>query len=223
MEIGTNPQQEYEIECFKKKKSKERSGELIITTKKINLGGKQKDLLVPTELGLEVIKYIYEIFPYLCDLKFTSKMEDDLDKIMNAAGAASTASTTKRTVLNDLYAKIKASMSSIKPSCGSSTGSGEAVNKEKKTGIITTRYGVCYYNKELDKYTNIEPYLKWKKISNEGLKEKDIAFLSSLPKPIEHLGKKYNIHLGKFGIYLKDNKNNNHKLEKKLWDTYCFG
>jgi DNA topoisomerase-1 len=224
VEISTNPQQEYEIECFKKKKSKERSGgELIITTKKINLGGKQKDLLVPTELGLKIIKYIYEIFPYLCDLKFTSKMEDDLDKIINAS---SNVGITKEAVLNDLYAKIKGSIASIEPTSsstsGGSTGSG-AISKEKKTGIITTRYGVCYYNKELDKYTNIEPFLKWKKISKEGLKERDIAFLSSLPKPIEYLGKKYDLHLGKFGIYLKDNKNNNHKLEKKLWDTFCFG
>jgi DNA topoisomerase-1 len=234
VEIGTNPQQEYEIECFKKKKGKTKKepSELLITTKKINLGGKQKDLLVPTELGLEVIKYIYEIFPYLCDLKFTSKMEDDLDKIM--AGAAT---ATKETVLNDLYAKIKGSIASIEPTSGGGSGSGSssgssgssggtgtgAINKEKKTGIIATRYGVCYYNKELDKYTNIEPYLKWKKISKEGLKERDIAFISSLPKPIEYLGKKYDIHLGKFGIYLKDNKNNNHKLEKKLWDTFCFG
>jgi DNA topoisomerase-1 len=230
VEIGTNPQQEYEIECFKKKKSKERSGEsgeLIITTKKINLGGKQIDLLEPTELGLEIIKYIYEIFPYLCDLKFTSKMEDDLDKIINAT--SSNVGITKEAVLNDLYAKIKGSIASIEPTSGGSgstgsTGSGSgAISKEKKTGIITTRYGICYYNKELDKYTNIEPFLKWKKISKEGLKERDIAFLSSLPKPIEYLGKKYDLHLGKFGIYLKDNKNNNHKLEKKLWDTFCFG
>jgi hypothetical protein len=157
-------------------------------------------------------------------------MEDDLDKIINAT--SSNVGITKEAVLNDLYAKIKSSIASIEPTSGvstsgssgstGSTGSG-AISKEKKTGIITTRYGVCYYNKELDKYTNIEPFLKWKKISKEGLKERDIAFLSSLPKPIEYLGKKYDLHLGKFGIYLKDNKNNNHKLEKKLWDTFCFG
>lgn len=233
VEIGTNPQQEYEIECFKKKKGKTKKepSELLITTKKINLGGKQKDLLVPTELGLEVIKYIYEVFPYLCDLKFTSKMEDELDKIMNAGGAAGvsgSASITKAAILNDLYAKIMGSIGSIAASgdsgcSGSSNDGGGAVNKEKKTGILTTRYGVCYYNKELDKYTNIEPYLKWKKITKENLKERDIAFLSSLPKPVEYLGKKYDIHLGKFGIYLKDKKNNNHKLEKNLWDTLCFG
>jgi hypothetical protein len=94
------------------------------------------------------------------------------------------------------------------------------VAKEKKTGILTTRYGVCYYNKDTDKYTNVEPYLKWKKITKEELTERDITFISSLPKPVEYLGKKYNLLLGKYGIYLKDNKNNNHKLDKKLWGDF---
>ena len=210
VEIGTNPQQEYEIECFKKKKSG-----LVMTTKKINLGGKQKDLLVPMELGLDVIKYIYELFPYLCDLKFTSKMEDELDKIINA-------SITKEDILNDLFAKIKLSIADVPDvgsgSCGS-CGNRE-VAKEKKTGILTTRYGICYYNKDTDKYTNIEPYLKWKQITKEALTERDIVFISSLPKPVVYLGKKYNLLLGKYGIYLKDNKNNNHKLDKKLWGDF---
>jgi DNA topoisomerase-1 len=211
VEIGTNPQQEYEIECFKKKKSG-----LIQTMKKINLGGKQKDLLVPTELGLEVITYIFDLFPYLCDLKFTSKMEDELDKIMNA-------SITKEVLLNDLYTKIKTSIASIAnvpDTVGGGSGSCGGVAKEKKTGILTTRYGVCYYNKDTDKYTNIEPYLKWKQITKEQLTERDITFISSLPKPIEYGGKKYNLLIGKYGIYLKDNKNNNHKLDKKLWNDY---
>ena len=208
VEIGTNPQQEYEIECFKKKK------ELVISTKKINLGGKQKDLLVPTELGIEVIKYIYEIFPYLCDLKFTSKMEDELDKIINAC-------MTKNILLDELYSKIKNSIDATNVSGVTQATFNNSSNKEKKSGVLTTRYGICYYNKDTDKYTNIEPYLKWKQLKMEDLTDKDIKFISSLPKPIEHLGKKYNLHLGKYGIYLKDKKNNNHKLDKKLWDTYC--
>ena len=207
VEIGTNPQQEYEIECFKKKK------ELVISTKKINLGGKQKDLLVPTELGIEVIKYIYEIFPYLCDLKFTSKMEDELDKIINAY-------MTKNVLLDELYSKIKNSIDTTNVSGVTQATFNNSSNKEKKTGVLTTRYGVCYYNKETDKYTNIEPYLKWKQITKEALTERDIVFISSLPKSVEYLGKKYNLHLGKYGLYLKDNKNNNHKLDKKLWDDY---
>ena len=213
VEIGTNPQQEYEIECFKKKK------DIVISTKKINLGGTQKDLLVPTELGIDVIKYIYEMCPYLCDLKFTSKMEDELDKIINAT-------ITKDVILNELYTKIKHSIDAAVATNSSNGGNNNNNNnntnsKEKKTGVLTTRYGVCYYNKDLDKYTNIEPYLKWKKITKEGLTAKDIDFISSLPKPIEHQGKKYNLLLGKFGIYLKDNKNNNHKLDKTLWSMYC--
>jgi DNA topoisomerase-1 len=208
VEIGTNPQQEYEIECFKKKK------DIVISTKKINLGGKQKDLLVPTELGLDVIKYIFETCPYLCDLKFTSKMEDELDKIINAT-------ITKDVILNELYNKIKSSIDAASSANSSNTNNGSNGSKEKKTGIITTRFGVCYYNKELDKYTNIEPYLKWKKITKDDLTAKDIEFISSLPKPVEHQGKKYNLLLGKFGIYLKDNKNNNHKLDKNLWSMYC--
>lgn len=217
VEIGTNPQQEYEIECFKKKKG------LVISTKKINLGGTQKDLLVPTALGIDVIKYIYEMCPYLCDLKFTSKMEDELDKIINAT-------ITKDVILNELYNKIKLSIdtataatnsSNLENGDGSSGGIGiGGSSKEKKTGVFTTRYGVCYYNKDLDKYTNIEPYLKWKKITKDDLTAKDIDFISSLPKPIEHQGQKYNLLLGKYGLYLKDNKNNNHKLDKKLWGMY---
>jgi hypothetical protein len=173
---------------------------------------------VPTELGLDVIKYIYEIFPYLCDLKFTSKMEDELDKIINA-------SITKDVILNELYNKIKLSIDTVDAAdaadvSGVKSG-GSSGSKEKKTGILTTRFGTCYYSKELDKYTNIEPYLKWKKLTKEELTDKDIKFISSLPKPVEYLGKKYDLHLGKYGIYLKDKKNNNHKLDKKLWDSYC--
>jgi DNA topoisomerase-1 len=231
VDIGTNPSQEYEVECFKKVKAKAAkaakakpnatntaNAEIIISHKKINLGGKQKDLLVPTDLGIEIIKYIYEVFPYLCDLKFTSKMEDELDKIINA-------SITKDAILRDLYTKIMASV--VTANCGDIRGGGSSattVSKtvgEKRSGILTTRFGVCYYNKELDKYTSIDPYLKWKKKTKEQLTEKDIAFISSLPKPIEYLGNKYHLHLGKYGIYLKDNKNNNHKLDKTLWSKYC--
>ena len=141
-------------------------------------------------------------------------MEDELDKIINAK-------MSKDVILNELYGKIKFSVETAEVNTLDVGGGGNNINKEKKTGIHTTRYGICYYNKELDKYTNIEPYLKWKKKGKDELTEEDMRFISSLPKPIEYLGKKYNLHLGKYGIYLKDNKNNNHKLDKKLWNNYC--
>ena len=202
VELGQNPQQDYSLEILQKKDK-----EIIINNKIINLGGKQRDLLIPTDLGNDVIKYIYEIMPYLCDLKFTSNMENDLDDIINAKNS-------KNVILKSLYGKISASLNTLIL---------EPVKKqvcEYKTGIISTRYGYCYYNKERNSYTNIESYLKWKKIKAEQLKGNEISFLASLPKKVKYNDNDYYLNIGKFGLYLKDLNNKNIKLEKKLWNNY---
>ena len=202
VELGQNPQQDYSLEILQKKDK-----EIIINNKIINLGGKQRDLLIPTDLGNDVIKYIYEIMPYLCDLKFTSNMENDLDDIINAKNS-------KNVILKSLYGKISASLNTLIL---------EPVKKqvcEYKTGIISTRYGYCYYNKEKNSYTNIESYLKWKKIKAEQLKGNEISFLASLPKKVKYNDNDYYLNIGKFGLYLKGLNNKNIKLEKKLWNNY---
>ena len=202
VELGQNPQQDYSLENLQKKDK-----EIIINNKIINLGGKQRDLLIPTDLGNDVIKYIYEVLPYLCDLKFTSNMENDLDDIINSKNS-------KNVILKSLYGKISASLSTLIL---------EPVKKqvcEYKTGIISTRYGYCYYNKEKNSYTNIESYLKWKKIKAEQLNCNEISFLASLPKKVKYNDNDYYLNIGKFGLYLKDLNNKNIKLEKKLWNNY---
>jgi len=205
IEIGKNPQHEYNIVCFLKKYKDE---EIIIENKKINLGGSSKDLLIPTELGINVIKYIYDVMPYLCDLKFTSKMENDLDDIINMKN-------DKKKILDDIYSKISKSLKDIQLT--------PRVSKSKieyKDGFITTRYGHCYYNKSSNTYTNIESYLKWKNKKFDELNERDLTFISSLPKDVNHLGKPFKLHLGRYGLYLKDDNNINHKIEKKLWSSF---
>ena len=205
IEIGKNPQHEYNIVCFLKKYKDE---EIIIENKKINLGGSSKDLLIPTELGINVIKYIYDVMPYLCDLKFTSKMENDLDDIINMKN-------NKKNILDDIYSKISKSLKDIQLT--------PRVSKSKieyKDGFITTRYGHCYYNKSSNTYTNIESYLKWKNKKFDELNERDLTFISSLPKDVNHLGKPFKLHLGRYGLYLKDDNNINHKIEKKLWGSF---
>ena len=205
IEIGKNPQHEYNIVCFLKKYKDE---EIIIENKKINLGGSSKDLLIPTELGINVIKYIYDVMPYLCDLKFTSKMENDLDDIINMKN-------DKKKILDDIYSKISKSLKDIQLT--------PCVSKSKieyRDGFITTRYGHCYYNKSSNTYTNIESYLKWKNKNFDELNEGDLAFISSLPKDVNHLGKPFKLHLGRYGLYLKDDNNINHKIEKKLWSSF---
>jgi DNA topoisomerase-1 len=205
IEIGKNPQQEYDIVCFLKKY---KDDEIITENKKINLGGNSKDLLIPTELGINVIKYIYDVMPYLCDLKFTSKMENDLDDIINMKN-------NKKNILDDIYSKISKSLKDIPTT--------SRISKSKieyKDGFITTRYGHCYYNKSSNTYTNIESYLKWKNKKFDDLNEGDLAFISSLPKSVNHLGKPFKLHIGRYGLYLKDDNNINHKLEKKLWGSF---
>lgn len=215
VEIGKNPQQEYNITSFIKKN---KSDDIIIENKKINLGGNSKDLLIPTELGINVIEYIFDVMPYLCDLKFTSKMEDDLDDIINMKN-------NKKNILDDIYSKISKSLQALPaPAAPAAPGSGvQSVQKNKaeyKDGFITTRYGPCYYNKSSNSYTNIDSYLKWKKKAFEDLNDADLAFISSLPKAVIHSGKPFKLHMGRYGLYLKDDRNVNHKLEKKLWSSF---
>jgi DNA topoisomerase I len=204
VEIGKNPQQEYNIESLYKNNEG-----VIVKNKIINLGGKQKDLLVPTELGINIIKYIYEVMPYLCDLKFTSNMESDLDNIMKSK-------IKKEDILNSIYSKILDSLKAVDIKT-------PAIKNDKKsyeTGIIETRYGACYYNKELNKYTNIESYLKWKNINIKQLQDNEIKFISSLPKKITYNNTEHYLNIGKYGLYLKDKFGKNIKLDKKLWNTF---
>jgi DNA topoisomerase-1 len=210
VEIGKNPQQEYNITSFIKKN---KSDDIITETKKINLGGNSKDLLIPTELGINVIEYIFDVMPYLCDLKFTSKMEDDLDDIINMKN-------NKKNILDDIYSKISKSLQSLPPAPDTAEAGGQKNKQEYKDGFITTRYGPCYYNKSSNSYTNIDSYLKWKKKAFDDLNDTDLAFISSLPKAVIHSGKPFKLHIGRYGLYLKDDNNVNHKLEKKLWSSY---
>ena len=202
VEFGQNPQQEYIVENMKKN-----DRDIITSNKVINLGGKQNDLLIPTELGNEVVKYIYDIMPYLCDLNFTSNMENDLDDIINRKN-------NKDTILKCIYGKIETSLNNI------TLNPVKKEVKDYKTGIISTKYGYCYYNKDKNQYTNIESYLKWKKINVNQLNATEISFLASLPKKIKYENRDYYLNIGKYGLYLKDENNINIKLEKKLWDNY---
>jgi hypothetical protein len=141
-------------------------------------------------------------------------MYGDLDDIINMKN-------NKKNILDDIYSKISRSLQALPASSISSISSGGQKNKtEYKDGFITTRYGHCYYNKSSDSYTNIDSYLKWKKKAFEDLNETDLEFVSSLPKDVNHLGKPFKLYLGRYGLYLKDDKNVNHKLEKKLWKIF---
>jgi DNA topoisomerase-1 len=196
VELGKNPETKIELDLHIKTSC-------IKTFKKtFDLGGKAKDLLIPTILGIDVMKYLYDKTPFLCDLKFTAKMEEELDDIIHNK-------TSKSHVLNTVYTKICESLTNI-----------EEKSVEKKSGIVNTKYGSCYYDHMTNKYTNIEIYLAWRKITTNELTEIDMNFFRSLPKQVRINGQLYYVHLGKYGLYLKDINGNNLKLDKNLWHHY---
>jgi len=203
--LGANPHQILELNEYIKK-----SDNIDKNVSKINIGGKEKDLLIPTEIGIQICDYLGIISPYLCDLKFTSLMENELDEIMTGAN--------NLTILNNLNEKINNTIAISASDNKSFAGPKEQIGPT--SSIINTKYGYCYYNAETKKYTNIESYLTWKKIKASDLEKRDIDFLISLPKKITIDNKTFYINIGKYGLYLKDESNNNIRFDKKKWNDY---
>jgi DNA topoisomerase-1 len=199
---GSNPQKDVSLCNIIKTKTKG----LQEVENKINIGGKQKDLLVPTQLGISIIEYLEQTVPFLLDISFTSKMEDALDRICDQT-------QTKRGVLTDFYENH---LVPVLPAQQSAQPATPAPQKTKQSGIIQTKYGYCYYHAKTNKYTNIESYLKWRQISADNLSDKDIKFLKSLPKRLDN---GTYLHIGPYGLYIKD-KNKNVKLDKSKWLQY---
>ena len=196
---GKNPSKNVSINNLIKKHKKD----IKIITKDIKSGGKNSDLLVPTDLGIKSIEYLNTIIPFLLNINFTAEMENALDKI-------SIGEITKDNILQQFYDKIY-------PIINIHGNINNNFENKRKTGIIKSKYGYCYYHEKDNRYTNIEPYLSWKKKSVEQLENKEITFLGSLPKKLED---GMMLHIGKYGLYLKDNNNKNIKLDKKKWDSF---
>lgn len=197
---GQNPHKEYIVYKYIKKNNA--IANITEVQDKISVGGKSKDLLVPTKLAIDIINHLKNIVPFLLDIHFTAKMESALDDISNKI-------ITKGLVLDEFYKNHLLPVSIT-------TNTHPKTSKEKATGIVKTKYGYCYYNSDEKKYLNIESYLNWRGLSADKLTDQDIRFLSSLPKMLEDGTQ---LFLGQYGLYIKD-QNKNIKLDKSKWINY---
>lgn len=202
VEKGANPRQDVVLKNIVKTRNSMKE-----VDNKISIGGNSKDLLVPTETGINIIEYLKREIPFLLDIKFTSNMEAIMDRICDK-------STNKESVLGDFYKKYMLPVTSVTQVTHKTAQSN--VKKEMTSGIIKSKYGYCYYNADTNKFTNIESFLKWKKKKADELTKNEIIFLSSLPKPLDDGTV---LHIGPYGLYLK-NKNKNIKLDKSKWDSF---
>lgn len=194
---GTNPQDSYKTQNFIRSKDKTIAEDYTFTT-----GGKHKDLLVPTEIGNNIIYYLQKNVNFLLDIKFTSNMENAMDMI-------SENKISKLNILNDFY------NNHITPLCKNVA----TVNKKDyKSGIIKTKFGYCYYHESEKRYTNIESFLTWKKKTVNELTDIEINFLKSLPLKVDDDNI---LHIGQYGLYMKNN-NKNIKLDKNKWEDYII-
>jgi DNA topoisomerase-1 len=195
---GQNPQKEFIVHKY----VKNNNANITEIQDKITVGGKSKDLLVPTTLAFDIINHLKNIVPFLLDIHFTSKMENALDDISNKI-------ISKRLILDEFYNNHLLPISIT-------VNTNAKTSKDKSTGIVKTKYGYCYYNSVQKKYINIESYLNWRGLSADKLTDQDIRFLSSLPKTLEDGTQ---LLLGQYGLYIKD-QNKNIKLEKSKWIMY---
>lgn len=204
----------------------------------VTIGGKESNLLIPTSLGIRVIEYLDEILSIMVEKGFTAKMEDELDEI-------SRGELSKQEMLNAFYktfhpkieqaldvqkriAKEKKKERDEAKASGKvleESGPKEPSNVLKAfetlhANVVQTRYGPAMFDLREKKFVSVTPLLQWKKKSLEELTQKDARFLLRLPLRVE--GTEFEIHMGRYGLYVKRN-GVNMKLSRKVWDLVYEG
>jgi DNA topoisomerase-1 len=169
--------------------------------------GHERSRLVPSDIGIEIDKFMENNFNYIIDRKFTANMEEDLDKIAEG-------SITKSNVLGMFWKTFGADVEKI-----------ESVKKAEKVKIETqhlsyningieyiirlSKYGPViqykpYPNAETDKFIDIKAYLKYTSKSYTNVSQEDVTFLTNLPRKVASInGKNIMLTAGPYGLYFK--------------------
>lgn len=187
--------------------------------------GHERSKLVPSDIGIEIDKFMENNFNYIIDRKFTATMEEDLDKI--AEGVVS-----KSDVLSMFWKTFGTDVERV-----------ENIKKSEKVKIAPeqlnyTINGINYIirlskfgpviqykphqNAEQDKYIDIKAYLKYTNKSYTNVSKEDVVFLTNLPKKIATInGYDLILTAGPYGLYFKYNDENVKiplKMIKRLLD-----
>jgi DNA topoisomerase I len=197
----------------------------IIEKKEVITIGHERSKLVPSDIGIEIDKFMENNFNYIIDRKFTATMEEDLDKIAEG-------SVTKSDVLSMFWKTFGTDVERV-----------ENVKKSEKVKIAAeqlnyTINGINYIirlskfgpviqykphqNAEQDKYIDIKAYLKYTNKSYTNVSKEDVVFLTNLPRKIATInGHDLILTAGPYGLYFKYNDENVKiplKMIKRLLD-----
>jgi DNA topoisomerase-1 len=180
-EYCSNPKKQIKAkEYFKIKDgyTEEKEVELELYTK-----GNNK-MIRNTEIGKEIVEYLNEVAPYIINPETTKIMEEQIELV--AEGKVD-------------YKKI---LDKFNKTIDESILNAPKRTIESEPKLIKTKYGKCILTPN-KKYINYEGYLK--QLDKKSLSKNDIAFLVKLP--IKYKDDK-DLVVGRYGIYLKDAKNN---------------
>eukprot|EP00960_Hanusia_phi_P055844 763077-Hanusia_phi.AAC.2 len=194
VEKGENPNKEIKINKHILKGAKKPLEAKEITLK---TASDAKNLIKPTQMGINVYRFLLSKCDFITNHEFTSIMEENLDKIANN-------SLSSQTVLNSFNDKLNKVLDE-NPIPNKMNENDNAPYK-----LLKTKYGNCIYVRADKRYINIEGMLTWK----EKLDAKEIEKIINLPKKFNE---KYVLHIGKYGLYLKDHEGKNKALDKSLW------
>ncbi len=198
--ILTNiPEKEKQIDIVKLNKDDKITEETEV--KKI---GEQKNRILLTDLGKEVLEYLLKYFSHIINVEFTSLVEEDLDRI---AEGLIVWQDVVRKVYNSFYKDVEIQMNikSVNKIKGKSTDINLGEYKGKEAIIKEGKYGP-YLN-----YNNKNMNLKYilKKKDKNSLKIKDLIELIDYPMIMgKHDNKEITIHIGPHGKYMKYNAKN---------------
>lgn len=215
---GAPPQVTLDVPTYRVKgKAREWEEEVMAIT----VGGKDADRMIPTSLGERVSAYVESVVPFLVDTSFTSEMEKSLDLIEEGK-------QTKKELLDIFYEnfhkQIAVAQVQQKNSKKTETRASAPPPLREFTSIqsnvVQTRFGPALFVIPEKRFVSVTPFLEWKEKTLEQLTLSDVEFLVSLPKKVA--GTRREIHIGRYGLYVKDGAKNI-RLPKDMWEDVFLG
>ena len=174
----------------------------------------EKSKLVPSEVGITINDFMLKNFNDVVDVKFTSDLEEDFDKI--AKGDKKFLS-----VMNGFYNGFSKNIDTVKKQVNANVKKNDKVKLESYKrkinyngvdyDIFIAKYGpvIAYKNNEKSNYISLSPYLKVTNKDIENIEKNDIKLLVNLPLVI---GKYKNddiiLKYARYGFYLSKGKQN---------------
>lgn len=180
---------------------------IIMKDKKIIMG-KQNNKFKITQLGHEIYEFVNEYFPFICNIEFTKKMEENIDDILSSTN-------TKNSVLTLFYETLKPLLNQ-EISKNSSNDKISQFKIHKKTFHVKNGkfgYYIQFMDKKKTKNIPLQPYLDLFKKSIEEIQEDDIKKLLKFPLVYQKNSQSLKIEYGRYGIYCRDVKIDNDDLQ----------